>query len=95
MSGGNIDIKGIDKVVLLKNLWQNQVVAGFFTNIPHLAPKFNEAEAQKAVLEYIDYFCGRAIQCNLSGDTANPKMYDRDAGAGGFPTSDQFSSLGS
>jgi hypothetical protein len=84
MSNDTIDIKGIDKVILFKNLWQNQVVAGFFTNMPYLAPKFNEAEAQEAVLEYIDYFCGRAIKCDLSGDTAHPKMYDLYAGAGAF-----------
>lgn len=52
--------------------------------MPYRAPKFNEAEAQEAVLEYIDYFCGRAIKCDLSGDIANPNSYDLDAGAGAF-----------
>ena len=34
-------------------------------------PQFDEIEAKKAVIEYIDYFCERAIKCDLSGDTVD------------------------
>jgi hypothetical protein len=55
-----VDITGIDKLVLLKDLWKNSKVARFFKdeNIP--PPSFNDVEA-KQILEggRIDYFCGR------------------------------------
>lgn len=52
MSNYTINIKGIDEVVLLKNLWQNQVVAGFFMDYPQLAPQFKETEAKKSSRVY-------------------------------------------
>ncbi len=33
MSDHKIDIKGIDKIVLLKNLWQNQIDVVFIATI--------------------------------------------------------------
>lgn len=29
-----------------------------------------------------DYFHGRPIKCNLTGDEFDPRLFDRDAGAG-------------
>ena len=81
----SIDIGGIDKVKLLRKLWDNQIRAAFFTmnGIPSLP--FDESGAAKAITAgYIDYYAGRAIKSNLSGDTANTAMYDRDAGKGKF-----------
>ena len=79
-----ISIKGLDKVELLKNLWENQVTAAFFTFSGKIPPKFEDELAKKAVNDYIDYFCGRAIKTNLSGDMVDPYLYDRDAGKGNF-----------
>ena len=79
-----INIQGIDKVKLLEALWQKQIVAGFYANMRLPSPKFDEIEAKKAVLNYIDYFCGRCIKCDISGETADPCLYDRDAGDGVF-----------
>lgn len=79
-----INIKDLDKVELLKNLWENQVTAAFFTFSGKTAPKFEDELAEKAVNDYIDYFCGRAIKTNLSGDFVEPHLYDRDAGKGKF-----------
>jgi len=31
---------------------------------------------------YFDYVRGRPIKCDLSGDTLDPRLYDRDQGAG-------------
>jgi DNA polymerase elongation subunit (family B) len=82
---GHVSIAGINKLVLLRILWHNQKMAGFFANMPMTAPAFDET---KAILDIekgpIDYFCGRAIKCDLSGDTANPEGYDSDAGQGTF-----------
>lgn len=71
----NVNIAGLNKVQLLREMW---VYAGI--GLGGLAAKFDEAQAEQAVKGYIDYFCGRAIKCNLSGDTVNPGLYDRDAG---------------
>lgn len=79
-----VDIRGLDKVVLLRKLWENMKVAAFFEQLPWLAPPFVEGLASDAVGKYIDYFCGRCIKCDLSKDTVDPFLYDRDAGAGAF-----------
>lgn len=79
-----IDIRGIDKIKLLHLLWDAQNVAGFYRNMPMIAPRFDQFEAETAVTKYIDYFCGRCIKTDLSGDTVDPDMYDRDAGPGMF-----------
>ena len=79
-----ISIQGIDKVKLLEYLWRAQNRASFFTFHPEMAPDFNMELAKTAVTTYIDYFQGRAIKADLSGDTVDPRLYDRDAGAGKF-----------
>lgn len=81
----DINISGIDKGMLLHSLWLGQVPAGFFSANSVLPPDFNEEKAsQIAKSGYIDYYCGRAIKTNLSGDSADPWLYDRDAGKGEF-----------
>lgn len=80
-----IDIKGLDKVELLRQLWNAQKVASFFEDVPtHLAPKFNEELAKRMVKSDIDYFCGRCIKSDISGDVADSYEYDKEAGAGKF-----------
>jgi hypothetical protein len=34
------------------------------------------------VQDYIDYFQGRVIKTDLRGDAIDPRLYDRDNGAG-------------
>ena len=84
MNSNNISIKGIDKVQLLKKLWQGQIPADYFAMRGIRGPVFNEETAKEAVKKHIDYFCGRAIKTNLSGDEIDPYLYDRDAGQGKF-----------
>ena len=84
MNSNNISIKGLDKVELLKNLWQGQIPAGYFALSSVRGPAFNEETAKEEVKKHIDYFCGRAIKTNLSGDEIDPYLYDRDAGKGKF-----------
>ncbi len=78
----SVDISGLDKVELLHNLWRGGEVAGFYGG--GMSPSFNVERAQKAVAGYIDYYDGRAMKTDLSGDTAESWLYNRDAGAGKF-----------
>lgn len=81
----SVNITGVDKVALLHALWKNQKTACFFNSFNAVyAPSFNVEAAQEAVKTYIDYFCGRAIKCDLSGDTVSPDLYDRDVSNGKF-----------
>lgn len=79
-----VNIQGLDKVELLHALWSNQKSASFFTMSGIPSPQFDHQEANTAVLERIDYFCGRAIKCDLSKNEVDPGLYDRDAGQGTF-----------
>jgi predicted HAD superfamily Cof-like phosphohydrolase len=58
-------------------MWKNQRVASFFAG--GSGPSFNNEEADKAVDKYIDYFCGRAIKADLSGDSVNSCAYNQDS----------------
>ena len=81
------DIKGIDKVVLLKALWDHSRPAAFFYSYEALSlpiPTFDEKKAQDAVTDCINYFQGRAIKCNLSGDTVESCGYNRNTHEGEF-----------
>lgn len=80
----SINIQGLDKVALLEKLWKNQITAGFYGATLLPSPAFDTKAAQKAVTGYIDYFCGRAIKTDISKDSVDPWLYDRDAGAGTF-----------
>ena len=80
-----ININGLDKVELLKKLWTNMKPASFFSYHPTVSvPGFDESSARCAVKKYIDYFQGRAIKMDLSVDSIDPYLYDRDAGTGTF-----------
>ena len=81
---GSIDIRDLDKVQLLKNLWIRQTPASFFEMSNVKPPQFNQKLAYNAVKSYIDYFQGRCIKTDLSHDYIDPYLYDRDAGKGAF-----------
>lgn len=86
MDAGEIDITGIPKKDLLYALWSGQVVAGFFHGFPQqMHPGFDWVAAEKAASKgWIDYFAGKAIKADISGDSVSPRLYDRDAGQGAF-----------
>lgn len=77
----SVNIKGLNKVDLLRELYYDA-----FESPWACVQKdgFNDDMAREAVKGYIDYFQGRAIKCDLSKDTVDPRLYDRDAGAGQF-----------
>ena len=82
----SVSIAEKNKKELLHALWKYAKPAAFFTMHGLPGPAFEEAEAEKAVKGYIDYFCGRCIKIDLRGDTADPSAYDNDWGVGSFET---------
>lgn len=80
----SVSIKGLEKVKLLKALWEGAKPAAFFTKHGIQTPTFDESVAIDAIKSYIDYYSGRCIKTDLSGDTADPTSYDAEWGAGLF-----------
>jgi len=78
-----LNIKGIDKVQLLKRMWENMQPASFFRLNVMSPPPWDQKHAAEAVANgYIDYFQGRSIKTDLSKDTIDCRSYDIDAGYG-------------
>ena len=73
-----VDIRGIDKMKLLRRVWENQHVALFFNMHPHVPePIWDDVLARKALKAgYIDYFQGRAIKMDLSKDTVDCSVFN-------------------
>ncbi len=78
-----IDITGLDEVLLLHCLWiavSDQVAICYGgTQL-----SFSDKLAIEAVKSYIDYFQGRTIKTDLSEDEVDPYLYDKNAGQGEF-----------
>jgi hypothetical protein len=79
----DIDIKGIDKARILAALYNSARVQGmgFLQEKPGVMP-LSEAEDLVSKYTYFDYVHGRVMKVDLSGDTLNPRLYDRDNGPG-------------
>jgi hypothetical protein len=84
MASDEVDISGLDKVELLKLLWEAMKPAAFFAMSGRPPPPFDNENATAAVAKYIDYYAGRCIKTDLSGDKASARSYNRDAGADAF-----------
>lgn len=81
-----VNIEGIRKLDLLRNLWDAQKPAAFFTLNGVVPPKWDTETANQALRNgYIDYLLGRAIKNDLSGNTIKLNhVYDETAGVGAF-----------
>jgi hypothetical protein len=91
----DIDIKGIDKAELLAALVNGARPQGMGFLHAGSSP-MTKAEAQEWIdkcrshdthsigAQYLsfDYVKGRPIKSDISGDTFNPRLYDRDQGDG-------------
>ncbi len=76
-----VDISGLNKCRLLLMLARNCSHRLASLNARH----FSEQDALYALLEragYVDYFRGCAIKTDLSGNSADFSLYDRDNGLG-------------
>jgi len=77
-----ISLKGKDKAVVLAKLYNasKPLCLGTF----HYEPQEMTVEEAMALLDsgqtYFDYLNGRLMKIDLSGDTLNPALYDRDNG---------------
>jgi len=82
----SIDISGLDKVELLRRLYERSQPAAFFRMSGMSPPSFgtDEPAPHVAVTKYIDYYSGRVIKTDLSKDTIDPYLFDRDNGKGAF-----------
>lgn len=83
----SIDIRGLDKAELLAGLFNASKPQG----LGFLAQGRNSAmtvDDAREVLRmagdrpYFDYLRGRVMKVDLSGDSLEPRMYDRDNGEG-------------
>ena len=74
-----VNIRGLDKVYLLKQLWENANSVEWTAKIYHRPFKKKEAEKTIAKNEFIDCFCGRSIKSDLSTDFASPKLYNKES----------------
>jgi len=76
-----IDISGLDKIELLKGLydalrWKQPIVSN-----PGI---FSYEQAKFAVQNRISYFCNRLMFIKISGDSCDTQYYDKIAGKGTF-----------
>lgn len=90
-----IDISGLDKGAVLAALWNNAALPPASVD-PNPDTRPMTAESANSVFLYrrvtngqtgddvygFDYFGGRLLKVNISGDTFDPWGYDRDNGQG-------------
>lgn len=86
---GMVNIKGLDKAEVLYALWRHSHAQGL--SFMGLSPEgftlqkacdlIKERQEKNARL-YFDYVEGHVIKCDLSGDSFDEFLYDRDCGPG-------------
>ncbi len=79
-----IDISKLDKAEVLVVLYNNSKQLGMGFLNPHGREPLTKEQAAELLKEtsYFDYLAGRVMKVNLSGDTFDPRLYDRDNGDG-------------
>lgn len=78
------DLTGKDKAEVLRRLYNAADVQG--SGFIHARPGDMTLEQARKLLDsstgYFDYVSGRVMKINLSGDTLDTRLYDRDNGFG-------------
>ena len=79
-----INIKGLDKALLLAGLYNNsqQLRLGVFDERGYYNLSYNEAKNLLETTTRFDYLYGRVLKVDLSGDEFDERLYDRDNGVG-------------
>jgi len=78
-----IDLKGINKAEVLAKLYNASQVQGLgFLQARVGDMTIKQAEELLEKTTYFDYLHGRVMKINLSGDSFDPWLYDRDNGQG-------------
>ena len=86
----DVNIKGINKIHLLKEMWIKSLETNKYNNIFGLTAalqsnsEFDEKLAKETLNRstYVDYFQGAMIKTDFKGDTIDSYLYDRDIGSG-------------
>ncbi len=78
-----INIKELNKAEVLKNLYNNSKIQGMGF-LQARSGDMTTAQAEEILKEThdFDYLYGKVMKVNLSGDSFNPWLYDRDNGPG-------------
>ncbi len=79
-----VDIKGLDKAEVLLALYEGSHVQGmgFLQAIPSYTLEQAKVDYEESRDKYFDYHYGRVMKVDLSGDSFESALYDRDLGAG-------------
>lgn len=78
-----IDITGLDKAAVLAALYNRAQTQGM--GALHYRAETMPVEEAREILGHVqrfDYLRGRVMKVDLSGDAFDPRLYDRDNGAG-------------
>lgn len=79
-----ISLEGLDKAAVLAALYNASKPLGL--GFLHFTPEPMTIEEARELLKkrtYFDYLKGRVMKIDLSGETLDPRPYDRDNGDGG------------
>lgn len=79
-----IDITGLDKAVVLKELYDHSHLQGFgfLQMVPEGTVTVEHCRELLKHEHYFDYLYGRGLKVNLSSNRLNEVLYDRDNGLG-------------
>ena len=86
MHENEIEIGGLDKAELLKALYDNARAQGM--GVLQMQAGGIKIEQAQMIIEkcgdnlYFDYLFGRVMKVDLSGDSMDTRLYDRDNGQG-------------
>ncbi len=83
--GDMVSIAGMDKAVVLAAL-DNGTRAIGMGRLHDIGGNMSVDKARQIIGDntrlYFDYVCGRPLKVDISGDSFDPRLYDRDAGSG-------------
>ena len=78
-----VSISGLNKAQVLKTLWENSKAQGMsFLALPKEGLRLSDCAARLTQHNYVDYFAGKVIKVDFSGDSFDTWGYDRDNGEG-------------
>lgn len=79
-----ISISGLDKAKVLQALYDRAKPQGmgFLQYVPGDMPYKDARALTSGKYLYFDYVAGRVMKVDLSKDTLDPRLYDRDNGDG-------------
>ena len=81
-----IDISKMNKCEVVAKLFNASKAQGLGLLHSKSMHQMSSAEAEKHLDNagdgYFDYLCGRVMKVDVSGDTLDPRLYDRDNGQG-------------